>query len=549
MIDTDFPFSKTALSALAVSLAACGGGTATGGTGGGAGGGTGGGSVTDSQAARFLHQAALNASDAEIINVKNLGYAGWIDAEIIKPIVSTSWDWLVSQGYNTIAFQNSVGSMDFAVWRDLFSANDALRKRVALALSEIFVVSSNGINVSSRQFAMAAYWDLLNTHAFGNYRSFIEALTLNPAMGVYLNTKGNQKEDVATGRAPDENYAREVLQLFSIGLYELNQDGTERLNAQGKPIETYGIDTVTNLARALTGWDFNFAGSNVTNPTAVRLPMVQTASKHSLLSATFLGTTIPANTAGQAALTQALNTITQHPNVAPFISKQLIQRLIASNPTPAFVSRIAAVFNNSNGVRGDMGAVVRAILLDTEARTPDTRTLGGKLREPMLRFVQWGRTFGASSASGAWQMGNLSDPSTRLGQSPLRASSVFNFYRPGYVPPNTPFATAGWVAPELQITNESSVAGYLNFMQNAINTGVADIVAPYVSELALVSDVNALLNRLDLLLCANTLSTATRATISTALAAMPISSASTQKNRVVAAVLLVMASPDYLTQR
>ena len=507
---------------------------------------------TTTQAARLLLQAQFSASTADIAAVQSLGYAAWLDAQFSAAPSTTGWDWLMSKGYNDISFINSAAPADYMVWNQLITSPDALRKRVALALSEIFVVSSTGVNIQWRHFAMAAYWDVLSANAFGTYRSLLDAITLNPAMGVYLNTKGNQKEDATTGRQPDENYAREVMQLLSIGVYNLNTDGSLMLDGASQPIESYNQSTVTNLAKAFTGWDFNSTGATATNPLQVKIPMTLTASRHSTAATTFLGVTIPANTDGTAALKTALDTIANHPNVAPFISKQLIQRLVTSNPSAAYVGRVAAVFNdNGSGVRGDLKAVVKTLLLDTEARsdTAMAQPTWGKLREPMVRMVQWARTFNATSASGGWQIGDLSDGGTRLGQSPLRSGSVFNFFRPGYVPPNTALATAALVGPEFQITNESTVAGYINFMTAVVRSGVADVLPNYSVELTLVNDTTALTDRLNLLLCAGQLSSTTLASIRTAIATISTSTTTGQQNRVYAAVLLTLASPQYIVQK
>lgn len=483
------------------------------------------------------------------------GYAAWLDQQLAAPAApaaQTGWDWLMGKGYNTDVFTNSIAPADYMVWNQLIASPDAVRKRVALALSEIFVVSSLGMNVAGRSFAMAAYWDVLVANAFGNYRTLLEAITLNPAMGVYLNTRGNQKEDAKTGRQPDENYGREVMQLFTLGLYELNTDGTQKTSASGQPIDTYDQATVTNIARVFTGWEFDTTGATATNLLQLQQRMKMTASRHSTLASNFLGATVPTNTDGTAALKIALDTLASHPNVGPFICRQLIQRLVTSNPSPAYVGRVAAVFNNNGaGVRGDLKTVVRALLLDTEARsaTPMAQAGWGKLREPMLRLVQWARTFGATSASGDWKIGDLSDPATRLGQSPLRAASVFNFFRPGYVPPNTALASAALVAPEFQITNESTVAGYVNFMQTAIRSGTADVTANYSAELALVNDVAALTDRLNLLLTGGQLSATTLATIRSAIGTIATTTATGQANRVYAAVLLTMVSPQYIVQK
>ena len=513
---------------------------------------------TAQDAARFLLQAQFSASDADIAAVQAQGYAVWLNAQLIAPATRTGWDWLMSRGFNAVDFAFSTFPADYMAWNQIITSADAVRKRVALALSEIFVVSSYGVPTPSRSFAMAQYWDVLAAGALGNYRALQEEITLNPAMGVFLNTKGNQKADPATGRAPDENYSREVLQLFSIGLYQLNLDGSNKQGGDGRPVETYDQASISSLAQVFTGYDYDTTGSTrFTNPLEVRNRMKLNASLHATGQADFLGTTIAANTDGAAALRLALDAIFNHANVGPFIGKQLIQRLVTSNPSPAYVARVAGVFNNNGaGVRGDLKAVVAAVLLDSEARDAAKLSVPawGKQREPMLRLAQWARTFGATSPGEAWAVGDLSDPATRLGQSPLRSQSVFNFFRPGYVPPNTSLATQGLTAPEFQLTNESTVAGYLNFMLTTIRAGFNNNnggLAPptYTAELALVNDPTALTDRLNLLLCAGQLSAATLATIRTSIATISTATATGALNRVYAAILLAMASPEYLVQK
>ncbi len=541
---------------------------------------------SDAEAARFLLQAQAFATTADIAAVRATRFDDWLAVQFAAPAGPTGWDWLNARGYATIDsatryFDNTYPG-DYMIWNQLMTAPDALRKRCALALSEFFVVSLSGLNSSWRSHALAAWWDMLTRSAFGNFRRLLEDVTLNPAMGYYLNTKGNLKENPSTGRQPDENYAREVMQLFTLGLVQLNLDGTEKKDAQGQRIESYSQADVTNLARVFTGYDLDMSQNvntydavlnrTIPNTTASRLPMTLTVSRHSTLAATFLGVTVPASTPGATALQTGLDTLFNHPNVGPFFGKQMIQRLVTSNPSPAYVGRVAAAFNNNGaGVRGDLRAVWSAILLDDEARSPAglSQSTFGRLREPMLRLVQWGRTFGIGSALGSWKIGDLSNPATQLGQSPLRSPSVFNFFRPGYVPPSTALVARQAVAPEFQIVNESSVGGYLNYMQGVIRNGVYvnapdqpnsgsnasngyDITAAYTAELALVTDAAALVRRLGLLLCAGQLSDSTQTLIVTALNATPVTAASTdtlKRNRVAAAVLMVMASAEYLVQK
>ncbi len=545
---------------------------------------------TPEEAARFLLQAQFSASDAEIAAVQNSSYADWLAQQFDAPRGQTGWDWLNQRGYgqidNSTRYFDHFYPGDYMVWNQLMTAPDAVRKRLALALSEFFVVSLTGLDFAWRSHAMAHYWDMLAQHALGNFRTLLEEVTLNPAMGHYLNTKGNQKENAATGRVPDENYAREVMQLFTIGLVQLNPDGSEKTGANGQRLETYTQSDVTQLARVFTGYDFDQRNNVVTpfdpegkrkvgNTNFARQRMLFTPNRHSEQAVRFLGITIPAKTSGGEALKLALDTLFQHPNVGPFFGKQMIQRLVTSNPSPAYVARVAAAFaDNGAGVRGDLRAVFAAILLDDEARSPAglTDPRFGRLREPMLRLVQWGRTFGISSAQGSWKIGDLSNPATQLGQSPLRSPSVFNFFRPGYVPPATQMAAAGASAPEFQIVTESSVAGYINYLQGVVRNGIYvndpdlpnnvsnsknpkagfDIKASYTAELALASDAKALVARLNLLLCAGQLPVALQARMVTALSATPLTIASPpdkRLDRVAAAVLLTMAAPQYLVQK
>lgn len=345
------------------------------------------------------------------------------------------------------------------------------------------------------------------------------------------------------------------MQLFTIGLVELDRDGTPKLTA-GQTVETYRQDDITGLARVFTGWDFDYAGLDAAvardSPAYVRRPMTQINSRYESGSKVFLGTTIPAGTSALQSLTLALDTLYSHANVAPFFCRQLIQRLVTSNPSPGYVRRIATVFeNDGSGVRGNLAAVVRALLLDTEARS-DTVAAGtgfGKLREPILRFTAWARAFGATSPSGAWAVGNTSDPARALGQSPLRAPSVFNFFQREYVPANTAIAQASLVAPEFQIANETSVIGYLNFMQRAVAGNLGDITPDYTALLVLADDAQVLIDEINLVLAANQLSPGTVAIIVAALQSMPLGTDARRRNRIHAALLLAMASPEFMVQK
>ena len=502
--------------------------------------------ISAAEASRFLGQAGFGATDAQIGRVQTLGYSGWLDEQFAAPRSQGHYDWMVERGYAVTTNINNFNGTDNTLWRKLISSPDVLRQRITLALSEIFVVSMTGLPINWRGFVVAAYLDVLETNAFGTYRTLLGEVTLSPGMGSYLNMRGNLREDPARGRVPDENYSREVLQLFSLGLTELAADGTLK---NGVATDTYGQDTITGLAKVFTGWNNNAA--NNTDPGYAQRPMVLTAANHSTSVKQFLGVTIAAGTPGATALQTALDTIAAHPNVGPFIGRQLIQRLVASNPSPAYVARVSAVFaNNGAGVRGDLRAVIKAILLDDEARRAPVAgdTTRGKLREPVVRFIQWARTFGLASPTGLWNIGNVSDPSTRLGQSPLRSPSVFNFFRPGYVPPNSALGTLNLNAPEFQITNESTVVGWANWAQTFVQSGVGETRPDYTAELALATDATVLVKRVSLLLSGDTLSAATLATIGTAVGSISATTDAGKLNRVYAAIHLVLCAPEYLVQ-
>jgi uncharacterized protein (DUF1800 family) len=344
------------------------------------------------------------------------------------------------------------------------------------------------------------------------------------------------------------------MQLFTIGLRQLNQDGTD---TTVPATATYNSDDIRGLAQVFTGWSWagpdrswtRFFGG-ISDENRDWLPMQNYSAFNETLPKTFLGITIPANTSGEASLKIALDTLFNHPNVGPFIGRELIQRLVTSNPSPAYVGRVAAAFaNNGQGVRGDMKAVIVAVLLDPEARAIPTSNTAGKLREPVIRLANWMRAFHAYSSSGRFQMGSTDDPLWGLAQTPMRAPSVFNFFRPEYVPPNTSIALANKLSPEMQITEEMSVTGYLNFMHYAIpnGTGISnDIKADYTAVLAQAATPDKLVDYINLLLMQNQMSATLRNQILTAINSNPDN---TPLNRVYIAIFLTMASPEYIVQK
>ncbi len=529
---------------------------------------------TETEAARFLAKATFGGTATEIKSLSSMGYAAWFGDQFSRGAPGGHQAYFDSQAAAAALAGQSTNQHNWvyeSFWQGAVAGDDPLRQRVAFALSQIFVVSLVDSNVGNHARGVASYMDTLGRNAFGNFRTLLEEVSLHPMMGLYLSHLRNQKEDPARGRVPDENYAREVMQLFTIGLYQLESDGTVRLDTRREPIPTYGNDDVTGLAKVFTGWswagpdksDSRFYGGSP-DPERAVTRMQSYPKFHSTAAKSFLGTTIGAQGGAdpQASLRAALDHLFNHPNVGPFIGKQLIQRLVTSNPSPAYVRRVAAAFaNNGNGVRGDMRAVITAVLMDPEARDPLAAAdpKHGRLREPIARMAQWMRVFGAKSTSGRFLIGSTDDAAGSLGQTAMRSPSVFNFYRPGYVPPGTPIGDAGLVAPELQITHETSVAGYVNTMRVAVDRGFGsgsprDVQPDYTAELELAGDPARLVDRINLLLMNGAMPNALYGTIRDAVASVTIPTSGTaaptaRRNRVLLAIFLTMASPEYLVQK
>lgn len=512
--------------------------------------------ASSAEASRFLGQATMGPNRAAVDALGRRTYSDWIEDQVIATPLSGYYAWAAGPtGAVALSGQGEL-VISGAPWRKMIASPDALRQRIVHALAEIFVVYvTDGPHI----FIYLDFLDRLQAEAFGNFRTILEKVTLSQAMGRTLTYMGNVKEDPTTGSEPDENFAREVMQLFTLGLYQLNTDGSLKKGTDGQPVATYGIDDVRGLARVFTGWNRDTSALPATAlSTDIDLrDMVQQPTKHEPGEKKFLGVTIPAGTDGVASLKIALDTLFNHPNVGPFIGRQLIQRMVTSNPSAAYIGRVAAAFNDDgNGVRGNMKAVVSALLLDDEARDPANAlsTTFGRLREPMMRFVNWGRAWNATSANGWWGHDAnhqfFTKPATSLGQQPLQSPSVFNFFRPSYVPPTTMIATAGLVAPEFQIANEVTVAAWLNTLGPFIsNATYVDIRSDYSSLLTLATDAAALLAEINLVLAADQVSAPTLATFVTAVSTIPSMTDGDKANRITAAVTLVMASPEYLIQK
>ena len=545
--------------------------------------------ATRAEAARFLSQATFGPTDTDIDRVMAIGYAAWIDEQLALPAVSQRTRFEARDAEIRAANASSSAGQDQVFegfWQQALTGPDPLRQRMVFALSQIFVISMADDNVAANPRAVTAWLDMLGDQGLSTYRQLLESVSRHPMMGIYLSHLRNQKADTRSGRVPDENYAREVMQLFSIGLVELNEDGSARTSG-GAAIATYAPADISGMARVFTGWSWACpdwpdnncfsSGSNAgsSDPDRTFKSMLGYPQYHSTEEKRFLGTVIAAQTQADpvASLRTGLDTLAAHANVGPFIGRQLIQRLVTSNPSPTYVRDVARVFaNNGAGVRGDMGAVIKAVLMHREARVVSDTS--GKVREPVLRLAAFMRAFPHSSDTGWWRVGNTDNTSTSLGQTPMRSPSVFNFYRPGYVNPGSSAAARGLVSPEMQIAHETSAAGYINAMRDNVGSGVGqsngtvngvvrnrrDLQADYSAELALANDVPALVDRVLGKLTYGNASAALRTEIVDAVGRVTIpalnvggtnqgSVDSAKRTRVNAAILLVLASPEFQVQQ
>ncbi|MCE2914614.1 MAG: DUF1800 domain-containing protein [Rubrivivax sp.] len=524
-------------------------------------------STAAAEASRLLHQASFGPNAASLAEVQRLGSKAWIAAQWNQPrssvraLQAQSWNLRGNDPYNRYL------DIHTGIWTAAIDGRDQLRQRVTWGLSQIFVINvlNSDPPLSWAPEAVADWWDMLAANADGNFRTLIEGVARHPMMGLYLSHLANQKEDPDTGRLPDQNFARELLQLFTIGLFELNPDGTPKRNAQGQPIESYTGADVAGLAKVFTGWSFD-AGPGVdrfwswnfydnTMPaSAFRAPMRLYPEHHSPSDKQFLGITVPAALGGEAALTAALDRIVAHPNVGPFIGRQLIQRMVTSNPDPGYVARVAAVFaNNGSGVRGDMKAVINAVLLDPEARNRTTASLAtfGRLKEPVLRVTNFYRAIEARPGQYGWNFWwNWGDDG--LGQAPLSSPSVFNYYRPGFSPAGTSIAAKRLVAPEMQITNEVTTIAWAqqvrDMLRYADNYPAATPLA-LSRQVALAGDPDALVEHLDTVFAGRLMSPRTRGLLREAIASVPMTEPGAAWRRAGIGLALTMSSTDFLVQK
>lgn len=531
------------------------------------------------EAIRFLSQASFGATPELTDHVVDVGFEKWIDEQFaiqpnylapsIEEIFQTIFEIHLAEGGDSLDFppRSSWVHLDYAWWDNTMKGKDLLRQRMAYALSEILVISAES-NLSGYGLALAVYYDILIKHAFGNFRDILEDVTRSPAMGVYLSHLNNSKTDTINGSYPDENYAREIMQLFSIGLFELNQDGTFKLDGSGNTIPTYNNEDIKEFAKIFTGLGIgarrdtvapvfysSLYNADVTVPMKMYEDHHEPGEKH-LLN----GYVVSAGQTGDEDITNALDHLFNHENVGPFLAKRLIQHFVKSNPTPEYVAAISAVFaDNGAGVRGDMGAVLKAILLHPEARSCEwiNDSAQGKLREPILRYTSVARHFGGFSPydDRYW---NLSyNFMNDVDQHPLHAPTVFNFFGPAYSP-NGDISDGGLVAPEFEIHNSRTSINYANwvyywveyeYLLACLSSDVPEendnVTTTNLTELyEYAKDEDALLDRLDLVLCHGQLSERTRGIIKETISEYPVTVYGLT-SRIQLATYLVLISPDY----
>jgi uncharacterized protein (DUF1800 family) len=531
--------------------------------------------MADADAARFLEQATFGPTDASIAELKQLGMAGWITYQMslaktgYTPAGGGSWPYYPeSQATSCTSDGNSASAASICArdnyslyqvqrqfLQNAISAPDQLRQRVAFALSQILVISGQVFSIG-KPLAYVPYQNILLDNAFGNYETILTRITLSPAMGNYLDMVNNPKATNAN-QQPNENYARELMQLFSIGLYKLNIDGTVQTDASGNAVPSYNEDVIKGFAKAFTGWTYAAvpgATSQSFNPAYYGSDMIAVEKYHDTTTKQLLDTTVlPAGQSSAQDLNAAVHAVFMHPNVGPFISKQLIQHLVTSNPSPAYVARVATIFNdNGSGTRGDMGAVVRAILLDPEARGGmHAEGSYGHLREPALFMAHLYRSLGGVS-DGVW----LKDRSTEMGQNLFYPDTVFNYYPADYA------LSSGQAAPEFGIQNTATALARANFAYSAFlptptgnivyaaqpNTTVTGATGTYLDltpYINLAATPSALVDRLNVLLMHGTMAPETRTQLINTVTAV----STDPKVRAQTAIYLVANAPQFSVER
>jgi uncharacterized protein (DUF1800 family) len=473
--------------------------------------------TADLAAARLLEQASFGPTPASIARVKQLGAAVWIDEQLAMPETP-----IPVPGSDNRAAQSQYLNR-------LSAAPDQLRQRVAYALSQVIVVSINKNNYPEQ---IVPYLQALSRNAFGNYRTLLGEISTSPQMGKYLDIANSNKP--TTGGGANENYSRELLQLFTIGLLRMNPDGTLTLNVSGQTIPTYTQAEVQQLALAFTGW--TYAGSGNNNWENFSGPMVPRDVNHDMRAKAFLGCNLPANQTTQQDMTAALDCVFAHPNVGPFLSLRLIRSLVKSNPSPAYVQRVASVFNNNGaGVRGDLKATVRAILMDSEARTDSATATSGRLKDPFLHVLSIARALGGSIGAtnqAAWSF-------SRTGQTPLAPPSVFGFYSPLFRAPQSSL-----YGPEFQIYTPTEATLRGNFIWELLTNPGVDFPGVDITRFVnLGGNIPALIDACDQTFLYGRMSSAMRQSLATAIAAQQ-----DNRNRALTALYLTLLSGQHAVQ-
>ncbi|MGB6220465.1 DUF1800 domain-containing protein, partial [Haloferula sp.] len=535
-------------------------------------GSTGGSTPSATHASRFLMQATFGPVPEEIEEVRELGFSAWIDEQIALPpsyltpyieeIKADAANGRFDRTYDYNEGSSFVTGRNFTTpWaRNAVGAKDQLRQRVAFALSQILVISRRDARLEEKPEAMTDYYDMLIEHAFGSYEELLLKVSLHPAMGWYLTSVGNQKADPSIPRYPDENYAREIMQLFTLGLWELNPDGSRKLDSQGEPIPTYETADITELARVFTGlyYDAPYGwGGGGWDESHFLKPMVMFHDRHDFDTKTLLNGFIipkrePSDHNGMQDVKDAVANLVKHPSTAPFISHRLIQFLVTDNPSPAYISRVSTVFSDDgSGKRGNLAAVIKAILLDPEARDQTIDVNFGKVREPVIRTMHLGRLFELAKTHPDFVWWNSESTYYDYSfQEPLYAPSVFNFYTPEYQAPG-PIRARGLVSPGFQIVDTYSSISFPNLIWDYLYRGfVSSWNGPrfpldYSDSLLAAGDLDVLIDRLDLLICTGNMSTRTRSILKTSLSDPELKA----QDRLAVAIWTTINSPEGATQR
>ncbi|MBN8480540.1 MAG: DUF1800 domain-containing protein [Xanthomonadales bacterium] len=516
--------------------------------------------ASDAEAARFLTQATFGPTPEQIARVRQVGYSGWIREQLLTPpTLARPYMEAVHAAMQAATPQQSVShNQRLDRWfHTAVTAPDQLRQRMAYALSQILVISDQNGTLAGEPIQVSHYQDLLILFGVDSYRNLLQNVTLNPSMGKYLSHFRNRKASADGSRQPDENYAREVMQLFTIGLVERNLDFSPIL-VGGQPVPTYEQNDISNLARVFTGFNYNNATS-IGNGTNTYLPMTCIQSEHDVTAKQIFTPPIPiaANQACLDEVSYVLDVLSLHDNVAPFVARQLIQRFTSSTPSAAYIQRVAQKYNNNGyGERADLGAVIRQILLDPEARAAPGPN-SGKPREPLLKLTAmwraWTPQLPAADAFGNIPMG-MTSPTGTYGQRPLGADTVFNFYQPDYIQPGV-IATAGLYSPEYQILNESTITSTGNSLYTySFNSWIGMSSPPTNRPLLDLSPLTSLgtnyagmVDEANRRMLYGSMSAGMRTTLINAVTFMDSSVSASERARSI--IYLVALSPEYAVQR